>query len=268
MHGEKVASTNGGWTQPHLRSTAAARAAKDRHTASKARSWDGDLDGKAVAARECASEVRERDARRCGARGVAPGLATVLVGDDPASQIYVGSKQQGVRRGRHRARSAHELPASTSQAELLALVDELERRSQRARHSRPAAAADRASTRRRVIVAIPPEKDVDGLHPGEPGAAARGRAGAAALHAARRDAPRSTKTGVDAAGRARRGGRPQPPRRQAGRAAAARAARDRDDLPLAHGGSRRRGRPRRRPRRRDRQGRDDPRRLDPARRAS
>jgi methylenetetrahydrofolate dehydrogenase (NADP+)/methenyltetrahydrofolate cyclohydrolase len=81
------------------------------------------IDGKAVAARvraEVADEVREFVAEH----GRAPGLATVLVGDDPASAVYVGSKHKasaevGIESFRHN------LPADTSREDLLALLDEL-----------------------------------------------------------------------------------------------------------------------------------------------
>ena len=70
------------------------------------------IDGKRVAA-VVRSEVRERVAR-LATRGVVPGLATVLVGDDPASRLYVGNKEKtceevGIRSFGHR------LPASTEQ---------------------------------------------------------------------------------------------------------------------------------------------------------
>jgi len=77
------------------------------------------IDGKAVAA-VVRAEVRERVAR-LAARGIVPGLAAILVGDDPASQVYVGNKERacadaGIRSFRHR------LPASMPEGELLALV--------------------------------------------------------------------------------------------------------------------------------------------------
>jgi methylenetetrahydrofolate dehydrogenase (NADP+) / methenyltetrahydrofolate cyclohydrolase len=81
------------------------------------------IDGRAVAARvraEVAEEVRAFQAEH----GRVPGLATVLVGDDPASAVYVNSKHKssaevGIESFRHN------LPADTSREDLLALVDEL-----------------------------------------------------------------------------------------------------------------------------------------------
>ena len=129
------------------------------------------LDGKALAA-----ELREDIQRRVGvlrqAGRRAPGLAVVLLGDDPASQVYVGSKVKqtegvGMRSFEHR------LPATTTEAELLALVARL--------NTDPAvdgilvqlplpAGIDSA----RVIEAIDPDKDVDGFHPVNAGRLATG----------------------------------------------------------------------------------------------
>ncbi len=91
----------------------------------------------------------------------------VLVGDDPASQVYVRNK------GRRRARPAcipykHRLPADTSQAELLALVDRLnaDPRVHGILVQLPLPAQlDTAA----VLDAIAPEKDVDGFHPANVG---------------------------------------------------------------------------------------------------
>src|SRR5947208_4521765 len=119
-------------------------------------------------------EVRERVAR-LASRGVVPGLATVLVGDDPASRLCVGNKETACEEVGMRS-FAHRLAASTGQAELLALVRELGRR--RDVHGilvqLPLPPPLEA---RPVIETLPPEKDVDGLHPvnqgrllaGEPG---------------------------------------------------------------------------------------------------
>ncbi len=131
------------------------------------------IDGKGIAA-AVRGEVRERVAR-LAARGVVPGLATVLVGDDPASRLYVGNKERAC--GEVGMRSVgHRLGAGVGQAELLALVGELGRRPDvhgiLVQLPLPSQLDARA-----VIEALPPEKDVDGLHPvnqgrllaGEPG---------------------------------------------------------------------------------------------------
>lgn len=119
------------------------------------------LDGKALAA-----AVKAEAAAECAAlqkQGIAPCLAVVLVGEDPASQIYVRGKvndcaQCGIQSREHR------LSAATTQAELLALVARLA--ADPAVHGilvqlpLPAHIDERA-----VINAIPPEKDVDGFSP-------------------------------------------------------------------------------------------------------
>ena len=119
------------------------------------------IDGKAVAAR-----IRVVSGQRIAAlreRGIVPGLAVVLVGDDPASRAYVRSKDRMCRElGLHSLR--HELAATTSQAELLQLIGELN--ADPAIHgilvqSPPPAQIDEAA----VVRAIDPTKDVDGFHP-------------------------------------------------------------------------------------------------------
>lgn len=120
------------------------------------------LDGKAAAAEirsEVAASVREMIA--AGARP--PQLVAVLVGENPASQVYVGSKVRGCAEVDMLSRTLR-LPAETSEAELLALIDGLN--------------ADDAVdgilvqlplppqiTEKRVLDRISPDKDVDGFHP-------------------------------------------------------------------------------------------------------
>ena len=119
------------------------------------------IDGKAVAARirgGLASRVAE-----LFAQGIRPGLAVVLAGDDPGSQVYVRNKTAacaaiGVRTFDHR------LPASVTEPELLALVERLNQDPDvdgiLVQMPLPAGLDGR-----RVLLAIDPEKDVDGLHP-------------------------------------------------------------------------------------------------------
>jgi len=96
-------------------------------------------------------------------RGVTPGLAVVLVGDDPASRAYVRSKDKMCRElGLHSVKL--ELPASITQTELLARVEELNRDA--AIHgilvqSPPPGHIDEAA----IVRALDPRKDVDGFHP-------------------------------------------------------------------------------------------------------
>lgn len=131
------------------------------------------IDGKAAAAALRAEIGREVAAIKA-ARGLAPGLHVVLVGEDPASRVYVASKEkQAVEVGMNSV--AHRLPAETTEAELLAKVAELN-----ADDSvdgilvqLPLPAHIDAD---RIIDAIDPAKDVDGFHPGNVGKLAAGRA--------------------------------------------------------------------------------------------
>jgi methylenetetrahydrofolate dehydrogenase (NADP+) / methenyltetrahydrofolate cyclohydrolase len=129
------------------------------------------IDGKAIAAR-VREEVKGRVAQ-LGARGVTPGLAVVLVGDDSASQVYV--------RGKHKAAAEvgvtsfdHRLPADTSHDRLLGLVRELgaDPRVHGILVQLPLPPQIDATA---ILDAIPPEKDVDGFHPHNIGLLAQGR---------------------------------------------------------------------------------------------
>ena len=120
------------------------------------------IDGKA-AALVLRTEVAAETARFTAATGRAPGLAVVLVGEDPASAVYVRSKGKATLEAGMQG-FEHRLPADTSEADLLALVDRL--------NADPAVDgilvqlplpshidADKVTTR------IDPDKDVDGFHP-------------------------------------------------------------------------------------------------------
>jgi methylenetetrahydrofolate dehydrogenase (NADP+)/methenyltetrahydrofolate cyclohydrolase len=131
------------------------------------------IDGKAIAA-QVRAEVKADVERLVGAGNPSPALATVLVGDDPASKIYVGGKQRACEEVGIRS-IGHELPASTTQDELLALVAEL--------NDDPGVNGfivqlplpdqiDPAA----VAAAIEPLKDVDGLTPTNAGLLLQGRA--------------------------------------------------------------------------------------------
>jgi methylenetetrahydrofolate dehydrogenase (NADP+)/methenyltetrahydrofolate cyclohydrolase len=119
------------------------------------------IDGKAIAQKTHAASKAAVDALK--ARGVTPGLAVVLVGDDPASRAYVRSKDKMcLELGMHSVK--HELPATTTQAELIALVQKLN--ADPAIHgilvqSPPPPHIDE----RAIIETIDPRKDVDGFHP-------------------------------------------------------------------------------------------------------
>jgi len=131
------------------------------------------IDGKAVAAR-LRGEVASK-AKALRARGIAPTLAVVLVGDDPASAVYVRSKTKAAREANVDVRD-HKLPATTSQAELMALVDSLNRDA--AVHGiLVQLPLPHPLDSEPVIRSIDPAKDVDGLHPASLGALAQGKPG-------------------------------------------------------------------------------------------
>lgn len=127
------------------------------------------LDGKAIAA-ELRTDIRQRiEARRQQGQHL-PGLAVVLVGADPASQIYVRNKRRACEDTGMRS-FAHDLPAETAEADLLALIDQL--------NSDPAVDGilvqlplPQHIDPQRVIERIDPRKDVDGFHPANMGALA------------------------------------------------------------------------------------------------
>jgi methylenetetrahydrofolate dehydrogenase (NADP+)/methenyltetrahydrofolate cyclohydrolase len=119
------------------------------------------IDGKVVAA-AVRSEVRARVAR-LAERGIVPGLATVLVGDDPASHIYVGSKERTCQEVGMRSFGSR-LSAEVSANELLALVRELGRNPE-VHGILVQLPLPKHIDAQQVIEAIAPEKDVDGLHP-------------------------------------------------------------------------------------------------------
>ncbi|WP_029840007.1 bifunctional methylenetetrahydrofolate dehydrogenase/methenyltetrahydrofolate cyclohydrolase FolD [Vibrio parahaemolyticus] len=109
------------------------------------------------------SEVAARVKARVAAGLRAPGLAVVLVGEDPASQVYVGSKRRACGEVGFVSKS-FDLPASTSEEELLALIDELNNDNEidgiLVQLPLPA-----GIDTTHVLERIHPEKDVDGFHP-------------------------------------------------------------------------------------------------------
>ena len=118
------------------------------------------IDGKSVAA-DVVRKVQGLTAELAG-RGIKPGLAVVIVGEDPASQVYVASKSRTAKKcGFHSLQ--HTLPADASQADLLKLVSDLN--ADPAIHGilvqLPLPAQIDAGA---VIQAIAPEKDVDGFN--------------------------------------------------------------------------------------------------------
>ena len=119
------------------------------------------IDGRAIA--EKVYVDLRREIAELKAKGVTPGLAVVLIGDDPASRAYVRSKDKMCRElGLHSLKL--ELPASTTQTELLNRVEELN--ADPSIHgilvqSPPPAHIDETA----IVRALDPRKDVDGFHP-------------------------------------------------------------------------------------------------------
>nr|WP_321508249.1 bifunctional methylenetetrahydrofolate dehydrogenase/methenyltetrahydrofolate cyclohydrolase FolD [uncultured Celeribacter sp.] len=119
------------------------------------------IDGKAFAA-SVREKVATHVARLKEAQGITPGLAVVLVGDDPASEVYVRSKgKQTVEVGMNSYE--HKLPAETSEADLLALIEQLN--ADAAVHGiLVQLPLPKHLNESLVINAIDPAKDVDGFH--------------------------------------------------------------------------------------------------------
>jgi methylenetetrahydrofolate dehydrogenase (NADP+)/methenyltetrahydrofolate cyclohydrolase len=120
------------------------------------------IDGKSIAALQRA-DIKSRLAQKTSQGGRPPGLAVVLVGENPASQVYVNSKRKaclevGI------VSFSHDLPANTTQSDLLTLIDQL--------NKNPAVDGILVQlplpvhiNAQAVIERIHPDKDVDGFHP-------------------------------------------------------------------------------------------------------
>ena len=119
------------------------------------------IDGKLIAA-----EMRKKiaaDVEKLAARKVTPGLAVVLVGEDPASRVYVSMKEKACAdTGIYSAE--HKLSAETTEAELLKLIDELNN-DVRIDGILVQLPLPKQINESRVLEAISPSKDVDGFHP-------------------------------------------------------------------------------------------------------
>ncbi|MEK6278101.1 MAG: bifunctional methylenetetrahydrofolate dehydrogenase/methenyltetrahydrofolate cyclohydrolase FolD [Actinomycetota bacterium] len=132
------------------------------------------IDGKAVAA-EVRERVRGEVAEYAKHSGRTPGLATVLVGEDPASQIYVRNKHKACEEAGMRSLH-HELPAETSERELLELVGRLNGDDEVDGILVQLPLPD-AIDADRVVAAVEHGKDVDGLTPTSAGLLANGNPG-------------------------------------------------------------------------------------------
>jgi len=120
------------------------------------------IDGKAISA-AIRAEIKQQTAGFVKENGYAPGLAVVIVGDDPASQVYV--------RNKHRAceevgfySEGYELPADTDEATLLALIDRLNH-DEKIHGILVQLPLPRHLNAEKILLAIDPDKDVDAFHP-------------------------------------------------------------------------------------------------------
>lgn len=120
------------------------------------------IDGKALAAKMQAA-LEEKTARLKAEKGLVPGLVVILVGEDPASQVYVRNKERSALSAGFRSEVVR-VPASISEEELLELIERYNQDD--AWHGilvqlpLPAHISEE-----KVLLAIDPDKDVDGFHP-------------------------------------------------------------------------------------------------------
>ena len=124
------------------------------------------IDGKAVSA-HLRAELKEKVATFVAESGITPGLAVVLVGEDPASAVYV--------RNKHRACEevgmfsvVHKLPEETSEEELLSLIEKLNA-DENIHGILVQLPLPKHISEERIVLAIAPQKDVDAFHPANVG---------------------------------------------------------------------------------------------------
>jgi methylenetetrahydrofolate dehydrogenase (NADP+) / methenyltetrahydrofolate cyclohydrolase len=129
------------------------------------------IDGKAIAA-DLRARVASEVSRVNREHGLTPGLAVVLVGNDPASEVYVRSKHRETQAA-GMASFEHKLPADVSQHDLLALIAKLNRDTS-VHGILVQLPLPKSISTETVINAIDPAKDVDGLHPQNAGRLAGG----------------------------------------------------------------------------------------------
>lgn len=133
------------------------------------------MSAKIISGKEIARQIRDELNEKVAGlakEGLVPGLATVLVGEDPASRLYVGMKNKAAAEAGIHSRQVT-LPSTTSEAELLALVDELNA-DPRIHGILVQLPLPKQVDEAKVLLAIDPEKDVDGFHPVNVGRLATG----------------------------------------------------------------------------------------------
>ena len=121
----------------------------------------GIIDGKKIS-QEIKDEVKAK-VEELGKKGIQPCLAVILVGEDPASQVYVRNKKRACEYCGIKSLS-YELPEETTEEELLALVDELNN-SKECNGILVQLPLPKHIDEDKVLLKIKPEKDVDGFHP-------------------------------------------------------------------------------------------------------
>lgn len=120
------------------------------------------IDGKAISA-QIREEIKEKTAAFVAEKGYAPGLAVVIVGEDPASQVYVRNKALACEQVGFYS-EVHRLPAETKQEELNALVDRLNA-DEKIHGILVQLPLPKHLDETEVLLRIDPSKDVDAFHP-------------------------------------------------------------------------------------------------------
>jgi len=129
------------------------------------------IDGKTIAA-DLRGRITDAVHRLRRDRGVVPGIAVVIVGDNPASQVYVRTKSKAVAEAGMKAFD-HKLLASTSEPELIALISELNA-NEEVSGILVQLPLPKQIDAQKIIASIDPVKDVDGFHPLNAGRLASG----------------------------------------------------------------------------------------------
>ena len=120
------------------------------------------IDGKATSA-AIRRELREQTAAFAARAGFAPGLAVILVGEDPASQVYVRNKARACEEVGFYS-EVHRLPENTKQEELFALIDRLNA-DEKIHGILVQLPLPKHLDEGELLLRISPEKDVDSFHP-------------------------------------------------------------------------------------------------------
>ena len=129
------------------------------------------IDGKTIAA-DLRGRIADAVHRLRRDRGVVPGIAVVLVGDNPASEVYVRAKSKAVAEAGMKAFD-HKLSAGTSETELIALISELNA-NEEVSGILVQLPLPKQIDAQKIIASIDPAKDVDGFHPLNAGRLASG----------------------------------------------------------------------------------------------